>query len=153
MRIERLAKIGAEKLAFVGEQLGLNPLLVLHYLEREEKKPLESEYPMVDFDRAIVATATLRGSGKVREMRKFLQGFAFLDMGLGMAINVKVLFVEGEQNESESDFWVIFVNKVFEGKLKCGNICYLNDQEVDEWEKVAASHLRHFAGGVTVIRG
>ena len=116
MNIERLAKMGAEKAAFVREQLGLNPLFVLHYLEREEKKPLESEYPIVNFDRAIVGMVTMRGLGKVVEMRKFLQGFAFLGEGL-VTKNVNVLFVEGRQSESESDFWVIFVNKVFEGQI------------------------------------
>lgn len=153
MNIERLAKKGAEKLAFVREQLGLDPLLVLHYLEREEKKPLESEYPMVNFDRAIVAMTTTRGSDKVREMRRFLQGFAELETGPGITKHVRLLFIEGKQSELESDFWVIFVHQVFEGQPSGRNISYLTDREVDEWEKATASHLRHFVGGVTVIRG
>lgn len=140
-------------MAFVREQLGLNPLLVLHYLEREEKKSLESEYPMVDFDRAVVAIVTVKGVAKVREMRRFLCEFAELEVGPGTTKNVCPPFIEEEQGEAGSDFWVIFVHQVGGGPLSITNIGYLTGLEVDMWERAAGRHMHHYAGGVTVIKG
>ncbi len=153
MDIERIIRTGEKKITLVEQLRTQDWALTLNYLSEGEKQPLVGEYPMVDFKQAAVAKLVLGDGGDAPVLRHFLRGFAELESEIGILLkSVRCPFLEG-QGEDGVKFWVIFVHQVRGDKLANDNISYLSDLEIRMWERAVASHLQHFAGGVTVIRG
>lgn len=157
MDIRRTIETGSQMLGVLKERLGVDPVLVLGYLDDPQKRKLaEAEiFPAaIDFDRASVALATVRGVEKIKELENFLQEFFNVEEHPDFFTKyVRLSFFVHRLSEEEADFVIVFVAKVFGGLMTPDNVGYLDMNEIKRWETAAAAHLRRSTHRVTVLEG